>query len=122
MNYPAKRAPIPRDLLIIYSAAILRAICVGGAGVVLGLHLAEAGLDPARIGAVIGLGLGGGALGTLLAGLLTERLGRRWMLRGVAALTLAGGFLSGALVSYWFFHRFGIDEQTLGPLFFAAHI
>ena len=33
-----------------------------------------------------------------------------------------GGFLSDALVSYWFFHRFGLAEQTLGLLFFAVHI
>ena len=33
-----------------------------------------------------------------------------------------GGFLSDALVSYWFFHRFGLAEQTLGLLFFAVHL
>ena len=33
-----------------------------------------------------------------------------------------GGFLSDALVSYWFFHRFGLAEQTLGLLFFAVHV
>lgn len=44
----------------------------------------------------------------------------------LAALTgmdsLGGGFLTGALVSYWFFQRFGIGEEWLGPLFFAARI
>jgi hypothetical protein len=43
---------------------------------------------------------------------------------GLAALTgmdsLGGGFLSGALLSYWFFARFGIGEEWLGPLFFGA--
>lgn len=33
-----------------------------------------------------------------------------------------GGFLTDALVSYWFFHRFGLAEQTLGLLFFAVHV
>jgi len=33
-----------------------------------------------------------------------------------------GGFLTDALVSYWFFRRFGIAEQDLGILFFAVHI
>jgi MFS family permease len=33
-----------------------------------------------------------------------------------------GGFLTDALVSYWFFHRFGIAEQSLGILFFAVHV
>ena len=44
----------------------------------------------------------------------------------LAALTgmdsLGGGFLTSALVSYWFFRRFGIGEQWLGPLFFAARV
>jgi MFS family permease len=42
----------------------------------------------------------------------------------LAALTgldsLGGGFLSSALLSFWFFTRFGIGEQWLGPLFAAA--
>jgi MFS family permease len=33
-----------------------------------------------------------------------------------------GGFLTDALVSYWFFHRFGIAERELGVVFFVVHI
>lgn len=33
-----------------------------------------------------------------------------------------GGFLTDALVAYWFFRRFGIAENNLGFLFFAVHI
>ena len=33
-----------------------------------------------------------------------------------------GGFLTDALVAYWFFRRFGIGEERLGLLFFAVHI
>jgi MFS family permease len=33
-----------------------------------------------------------------------------------------GGFLTDALVSYWFFQRFGIAEQKLALLFFAVHV
>jgi len=44
----------------------------------------------------------------------------------LAALTgmdsLGGGFLTSALVSYWFFRRFGIGEEWLGPLFFGARV
>ncbi len=44
----------------------------------------------------------------------------------LAALTgmdsLGGGFLTSALVSYWFFRRFGVGEQWLGPLFFGARV
>jgi sugar phosphate permease len=36
--------------------------------------------------------------------------------------SLGGGFLTTALLSYWFFHRFGVDEALLGPLFFTVRI
>ena len=36
--------------------------------------------------------------------------------------SLGGGFLTATLLSYWFFRRFGIGEELLGPLFFAARI
>jgi hypothetical protein len=36
--------------------------------------------------------------------------------------SLGGGFLTTALVSYWFFRRFGVDEAFLGPLFFLVRI
>ena len=49
--------------------------------------------------------------------------------RIVAKLTIlfsldafGGGFLTDALVAYWFFRRFGIGEESLGFLFFAVHI
>lgn len=42
---------------------------------------------------------------------------------GLSALdSLGGGFLTTALVSYWFFQRFGVDEAFLGPLFFLVRI
>ncbi len=33
-----------------------------------------------------------------------------------------GGFLTDALVAYWFFRRFGVGEHDLGLVFFAVHI
>jgi MFS family permease len=33
-----------------------------------------------------------------------------------------GGFLTDALVAYWFFRRFGIGEHDLGLVFFVVHI
>jgi MFS family permease len=33
-----------------------------------------------------------------------------------------GGFLTDALVAYWFFRRFGVPEHDLGLVFFAVHI
>ncbi len=52
--------------------------------------------------------------------------GSRRVIARLAALfaldSLGGGFLTGALVAYWFFRRFGVAEQTLGPLFFAVRV
>ncbi|MBI4437310.1 MAG: MFS transporter [Candidatus Omnitrophica bacterium] len=36
--------------------------------------------------------------------------------------SLAGGFLTTALLGYWFFKRFGVDEGLLGPLFFIVRV
>jgi len=33
-----------------------------------------------------------------------------------------GGFLTDALVAYWFFRRFGVAEESLGVLFSAVHL
>jgi MFS family permease len=33
-----------------------------------------------------------------------------------------GGFLTDALVAYWFFRHFGVSEEGLGIVFFAVHI
>ena len=36
--------------------------------------------------------------------------------------SFGGGFLTDALVSYWFFRRFGLSEHDLGFVFFAVHV
>jgi MFS family permease len=36
--------------------------------------------------------------------------------------SLGGGLLTDALVSYWFYRRFGIAESKLGILFFVVHV
>src|SRR5436853_1366223 len=36
--------------------------------------------------------------------------------------SLGGGFLTTALLGYWFFRRFGVGEETLAPLFLMARI
>jgi predicted MFS family arabinose efflux permease len=45
---------------------------------------------------------------------------------GLAALTgldsLGGGFLSGAILSFWFFRRFGLSPEALGAVFFGARV
>ncbi len=49
--------------------------------------------------------------------------GKRIVYRLAAIFTLdsiGGGFLTNTLLAYWFFKRFGVGEEWLGPLFFAA--
>lgn len=36
--------------------------------------------------------------------------------------SLGGGFLTNALIAYWFFRRFGVAEESLGPLFFVLRL
>jgi Major Facilitator Superfamily len=44
-------------------------------------------------------------------------------LAGLFAIdSFGGGFLTDALVAYWFFRRFGVSEAQLGILFFAIHL
>jgi MFS family permease len=57
----------------------------------LALYLAEQGSGPAAIGLTIGLGLAGGAIGTLLTGVLADRLGRRTFLILLSGLFVLGG-------------------------------
>jgi MFS family permease len=57
---------------------------------------------------------------------LVPSLQTRRTVHGIAKLfaidAFGGGLLSDALVSYWFFHRFGMAERSLGILFFAVHV
>jgi MFS family permease len=42
-------------------------------------------------------------------------------LTGLFALdSLGGGFLAGSILSYWFFKRFGLSGEVVGPLFLVA--
>jgi MFS family permease len=42
-------------------------------------------------------------------------------LTGLFALdSLGGGFLAGSIISYWFFKRFGLSGEAIGPLFLVA--
>jgi predicted MFS family arabinose efflux permease len=81
------------DRAILQGAAFLRTTGVGLTGVVLLLHLSRSGLTDGEALAASALGLAGGALAVLLAGLHADRLGRRRTLVGLSLLSAAGGLL-----------------------------
>ncbi len=76
---------------LIYTAALLRSMSVGITGVALGLYLAILGLDARAIGLVVAAGLAGSAVGTLLVGVLADRVGQRRTLIALGLLAAAGG-------------------------------
>lgn len=79
------------DRRILYTAAFLRALATGLMGVLLGIYLAKRGFSAADIGVVIGAGLSGAALSTLIVTFLGDRLGRRRALLALGLLGAAGG-------------------------------
>lgn len=79
------------DRGVLYAAAFLRALATGLMGVLLGIYLAKRGFAAAEIGVVIGAGLTGAALSTLIVTFLGDRLGRRRTLLALGILSAAGG-------------------------------
>jgi MFS family permease len=85
-----KAVHLGREAALIYVAAFLRSSTVGFVGVVLAIYLSEVGLTATAIGLVIGSGLAGGAVATLLVGLRGDVIGRRRTLIALAVVTGAG--------------------------------
>lgn len=88
---PAAGTALPRDRALLYGAAFLRALATGMIGVLIGIHLAAHGFDPARIGAVVAAGLCGAAVAALLVTVRGDRAGRRRALILLGLLGAAGG-------------------------------
>ena len=88
-----------------------------------GLLLACAGLIAVTVAIYLGLGP------SIEAGAATRlrlEARSRTILGKISALFaldgLGGGFLTTALLSYFFFERFGVDESAIALLFFAARV
>jgi MFS family permease len=79
------------DRRILYAAAFVRALATGMTGVIAGLYLARLGFSPTASGLVIGGGLAGMTLATLVATLRADRVGRKRFLIGLSLLGAAGG-------------------------------
>ena len=101
-----------RDARLIYAAAFLRASTVSLVGVTLAIHLADAGFSAARIGLLIGAGLAGSSLATLIVGVQGDVWGRRRVLVGLTILTATGYF---ALAAF-------SEPLTLVPLAFIGMV
>ncbi len=100
---------MPRDTLLILTASTLRSFAVGALSVFFGLYLALLGLTEIQIGVVIAAGLAGMAAGTLVTGLVADRLGRRKSFLAIALLMAAG--------SIWL-----ATAQTILPLLLASFV
>ena len=81
---------LTRDARLIYGAAFLRSSSVSLVGVTLAIHLSEAGLSPSQIGLLIGVGLAGSSLATVLVSIRADAWGRRRALTGLTILAAAG--------------------------------
>lgn len=82
------------DRNLISLSAGFRALATGILGITLGIYLARLNLAPTQIGFVVGLGLGGCAVGALLATLFSDRFGRRRFLITLALLSAMGGLVA----------------------------
>jgi MFS family permease len=81
---------IDRDASLIYAAGFLRSATVSLVGVTLAIYLAELGFGPTQIGALIGVGLAGSSLATVVVSLRGDAWGRRRVLFVLALLSATG--------------------------------
>lgn len=89
-----------RDALLLYMTAFLRAVAIGALSVTFGTRLVALNFSTVQVGVVIAIGLAGMAVGTLVAGLIADRVGRRVSLEFFAVLMAAGGLLLAASESF----------------------
>jgi MFS family permease len=79
-----------RDARLIYVAALLRSATVSLVGVTLAIYLAEVGFSATAIGLLIGVGLAGSSLATIIVSVRGDKWGRRRVLIGLALLNASG--------------------------------
>ena len=84
---------------------------------------AYAALSLVPAAAYLGLSAAGRTRGVRVARVSPESRRILWRISSLFALdSLAGGFLTTALLSFFFYERFGVGLETIGPLFFAARL
>lgn len=77
----------------LYFAVFVRSVATGMIGVLLGVYLSELHLSADAIGVIVGVGLGGAALGTLLVTFYADVAGHRRTLVLITLATFAGAVL-----------------------------
>jgi len=137
---PQTVAPARRTWVFAWYNAIIDAghalgALIAGLPGLLGAHFGMAPLEASRwtwgvyaglcvVAALLALALSPAVEARTLRGKQTLSPAGRRIVSRFAALSaldsLGGGFLTSALVGYWFFRRFGIDASLLGPLFAAS--
>ena len=84
------RIPGGRDARLIYAAGFIRSATVSLVGVTLAIHLAHVGFTATRIGLLIGVGLAGSSIATIVVSLRGDAWRRRRVLLGLAVLSAVG--------------------------------
>jgi MFS family permease len=102
--------PLAGDARLIYLAGFVRSAAVSLVGVTLAIHLAGIGFSTAEIGLLIGVGLAGSSLATVIVSLRGDAWGRRRVLIALTLLT-AGGYVALAMFT---------RPLALAPLIFVG--
>jgi MFS family permease len=82
---------LSRAIVLLYITGFLRSLSVGMLGVVLGVYLSRIGFSATRIGLVLGSGLVGISVSSVVVSILADRIGRRRTLFVLSVLTALGG-------------------------------
>jgi len=82
---------VVRDRRIVFAASFLRAVANGLIGVLAGIYLAQLRPRPGGLGAVLGAGIAGTAVGAAGVMFWGDRIGRKRWLVGLGVLAAAGG-------------------------------
>jgi MFS family permease len=89
-NQTVSLNPGERDARLIYVAGLVRSATVSLVGVTIAIHLADVGFSATQIGLLIGVGLAGSSLATVIVSLRGDAWGRRRVLVGLALLSATG--------------------------------
>jgi MFS family permease len=92
-----KVSQLPRDVWLIYAAGFVRSATVSLVGVTLAIYLAQIGYSATQIGLLIGAGLAGSSLATVIVSLRGDAWRRKRVLIALTLLT-GGGYI--ALASF----------------------